>query len=71
MTTRVHSCVLHYNEQSVATAANNRQTSSDVSFVELISKPNKQRKHATASQDYEYVYGHGSVGGGWVRQWRI
>ena len=64
MTTHVHSCVLHYNEQSVATVANNRQTSSNVSIDALFSKPNKQRKPANASQDYEYVYGHGTAGGG-------
>ena len=68
--TEAPSCDNHvyYNEQSVARAAknqpqNNQQTSPGASLDELYSKPNKQRKSATVSQDYEYVYGHGAAGG--------
>ena len=59
---------VYYNEQSVARGAknepqNNQETSPDVSLDELYNQPNKQRKPATVSQDYEYVYGHGAAGG--------
>ena len=59
---------VYYNEQSVARAEkneplNNQQTSPGASLDELYSKPNKQRKPANVSQDYEYVYGHGAAGG--------
>ena len=58
---------VYYNEQPVARAAkneprNNQQTSPGASLDELYSKPNKQRKPANVSQDYEYVYGHGTAG---------
>ena len=58
---------VYYNEQFVASGAknepqNSQETSPDVS-LELYNQPNKQRKHATVSQDYEYVYGHRAAGG--------
>ena len=34
-----------------------------MSLDELYNQPNKQRKPATVSQHYEYVYGHGAAGG--------
>ena len=59
---------VYYNEQSVVRGAknepqNSQETSPDVSLDELYNQPNKQRKPATVSQDYEYVYGHGAAGG--------